>query len=302
MSRIRAFSYVAGAVVLCCFVCAWVMHRPLNREDHLHANGVQDAGSCETISAPTPVRKLAKSPRTGQMFWGIAHDKGMPRDRAYRVKTPKRIEATPEESNDVARVFARILESYENNDVEVMKASMKDIPCIVTNMKEKVFAELKGPLCEALQNRFIGWQTPLEFADVESLDVYLESSIELTIFLGNIALKREDFGAMVDIYDWLVLRRLLQYKNKYHDQGDKRFEACVDKFIEEWHRQIESENGFTRQSMWFQVDLQWPLYYDGTWTLEKLTNWVKDRATPLVNLGYTPKWLSEFDDLSEAVK
>jgi hypothetical protein len=210
------------------------------------------------------------------------------RDRAYRIKTPKRIEATPEQSNVVARVFAQILESYENNDVEGMKASMRDIPCIVTNMKDKVFAELKAPVCAALQDRFIGWQAPLEFADVDSLDVYLESSIELTIFLGNIALKRMDFGAMVDIYDWLVLRRLLQYKNKYHDQGDERFEACVDKFIEEWHRQIESENGFTRQSMWFQVDLQWPLYYEGTWTLEKLTSRVKECADPLIKLGYTP--------------
>ena len=219
----------AVAVVLCFLVCAWAVRGYFRQEDRLLGSAVLKEGSCETIPAPVPVRKLAKSPRTGQMYWGIAHDKGLLRDCAYRVKTPKRIEATPEQSNDVARVFAEILESYKNNDVEGMRTSMKDIPDIVTNMTDKVFAELKSPLCVALQNRFIGLQSPLEFADVESLDVYLESNIELTIFLGNIALRRVDFGAMVDIYDWLVLRRLLQYKNKYHDQGDEKFEACVDR-------------------------------------------------------------------------
>lgn len=292
----------ALAVVLCCLVCAWVMHRHFYRKDRLHVNSVQCGVSCETTPASTPARKLAKSPRTGQMFWGIAHDKGMPRDCAYRIKSPKRIEATPEQSNDVSRVFAQILESYENNDVEGMKASMKDIPCVVTNMKEKTFIELRRPLSTAYWEKFLSRESPLEFVDVESLDVYLRSNVELTIFFGNIALKREDFDTTVDFCDALVLKKLLKYKNKYHEDGAEGFEACVDKFIEEWHQQIESENGFTRQSMWFQVDLQWSLYYDGTWTLEKLTNWVKDRATPLVNLGYTPKWLSEFDDLSEAVK
>ena len=142
----------------------------------------------------------------------------------------------------------------------------------------------------------------MEFADVESLDVYLRSNIELTVFFGDIALKREDFGTTVDICDALVLKQLLNYKNRYREDGEERFEACIDKFIEEWYQQIESENGFTRQSMRFQVDLQWPLYCDGSLSLEQLTKRIKECANPLINLGYTPKWLSEFDDLSEAVK
>ena len=290
------------AVVLCCFVCAWRMRRHSCHEDHSLYEGIQENHSCEVITNDASGRKLAKSPRTGQMYWGIAHDKGMLRDRAYRIRTPQRVSITIEQSNAVARAFARILESYENCDVEGMKASMKDVPDIVTNMKEKAFIALKGSLCNALQSRFIGLQSPMEFQDAESLGAYLRSNIELTIFLGNIALKREDFDTMVDIYDALVLKQLLNYKRKYREDGEECFESCVDKFIEEWHQQIESENGFTRQSMWFHVDLGWPFYHDGTWSLAQLTKWVRDRADRLISLGYTPKWLSEFDDLSEAVK
>ena len=54
--------------------------------------------------------------------------------------------------------------------------------------------------------------------------------------------------------------------------------------------------------MWFEVDLQWDSYNVGVRTVEQLSSFVKEYAKGLINLGYTPKWLSEFDDLSEAVK
>ena len=37
-------------------------------------------------------------------------------------------------------------------------------------------------------------------------------------------------------------------------------------------------------------------------TAEQLSKEVKEYAKGIIHLGYTPKWLSEFDDLSEAVK
>ena len=79
-------------------------------------------------------------------------------------------------------------------------------------------------------------------------------------------------------------------------------EKTSDVLINEWKEQIEDINGFTRQFMWYQVDLQWRNYHEGTWTLAQLSDWTKRYANGLIRLGYTPKWLSEFDDLSEAVK
>ena len=183
-----------------------------------------------------------------------------------------------------------------------MKTAMKNVPGIVTNMQGKVFIQLSRPLRVALREQFLERKSPMDFSDVGKLSAYLRSNFDLTLFLGNIALEREDFETMVELYDALVLSRLLDYKKNYSEQGASELEKCVDGFVEEWHRQIESENGFTRQCMWFQVDLQWPNYNEGRWSVVQLSQFVKRFAGKLVSLGYTPKWLLEFDDLSEAVK
>ena len=202
----------------------------------------------------------------------------------------------------VAKVFARILESYENQDIEGMNTAMECVPDIVSNMQKKVFGQLSRPLRVALREQFLERKSPMDFSGVDKLSAYLRANFDLTLFLGNIALEREDFETMVELYDALVLSQLLNYKKNYSAQGSDELEKCVDGFIEEWHRQIESENGFTRQCMWFQVDLQWPNYNEGRWSAAQLSQFVKKFAGKLVSLGYTPKWLSEFDDLSEAVK
>ena len=246
--------------------------------------------------------RLARSPRGGKIYWGLGSTNGVPYDCAYRVQTPKRIPITPEQSNMVAKVFARILESYENQDIEGMNTAMECVPDIVTNMQKKVFGQLSRPLRVALREQFLERKSPMDFSGVDKLSAYLRANFDLTLFLGNIALEREDFETMVELYDALVLSQLLNYKKNYSAQGSDELEKCVDGFIEEWHRQIESENGFTRQCMWFQVDLQWPNYNEGRWSAAQLSQFVKKFAGKLVSLGYTPKWLSEFDDLSEAVK
>ena len=255
----------------------------------------------QTVEAMS-ANNLHKSPRSGQVYWGIGKRDGVMYDCAYRVQTPKRISITSEQSNMVTKVFASILEAYKRHDVERMNTAMKDVPDIVTNMQDKVFIQLSRPLSDALDEHFLRRQLPMEFSGVDELSAYLRSNLELTLFLGNVALAREDFTKMVDIYDALVLSQLLNYKTLYHEQRAESLEKCVDGFIEIWHRQIESEHGFTRQCMWYQVDAGWTLYHEGFCTLEQLTDRVKLGADQLLRLGYTPKWLSEFDDLSEAVK
>ncbi len=256
----------------------------------------------EQIRKPLSTNRLARSPRGGKIYWGLGSTNGVPYNCAYRVQTPKRIPITTEQSNMVAKVFACILESYESQDIGRMSAAVKSVPGIVTNMQKNVFGQLARPLRVALREQFLERKSPMVFSDVGKLSAYLRSNLDLTLFLGNIALEREEFETMVELYDALVLSQLLNYKKSYSAQGSGDFEKCVDDFIEEWHCQIESENGFTRQCMWFQVDLQWPNYNEGRWSSAQLSQYVKKLAGKIVSLGYTPKWLSEFDDLSEAVK
>lgn len=253
---------------------------------------------CATTTAKEPMMAT----RAGNVHWGVAKKDGRTYDCPYRIQIPKRTAITQTQSNCLARSFANILNSYREYDLSGMKDSIREVPDIVTNIHEGILLECSASLCAELRNRFLFRKTLFDFADADHLCAYLRLNMELVRFLGNIAVKRQDFDGMVDVYDALVLEQLLRYKHRYKELHAGNLEMCVDGLVDEWLLQIESENGFTRQSMWFQVDMQWPLYYEGTWTLAQLTTWVKSRANRLVRLGYTPKWLSEFDDLSEAVK
>jgi len=246
--------------------------------------------------------QLAKSPRTGHVHWGDGSKDGVPCKIAYRFQPPRRVPITDDQSNAVARAFIDLLESYEASDVAAMKVAMGNLPPVVTNMRQKAFSKLSHPLFTAFNKRFMNQNYRTEFSDVKAFDLYMRTNIELTYFLGGLAIKRADYDTSVAIYEALVLEKLIKYKSMYHQEGNNALEACADKYIADWHRQIESDDSFTRQCMWFQVDLQWAKYKDGSWTLKQLSDWAKRGAAPLTRLGYTPKWLSEFDDLSEAVK
>ena len=257
--------------------------------------------------SPAPVaqastNKLARSPRSGQVYWGVGPWNGQLRRFAYRVKPPARIPVTPDQSNDVAKAFAKIASGYLNGDVAEMNSGVASLPAVVTNMPDKLFATLARPVADGLKKSFLDLGYPMEFSSAEDLESYVDCSMNLAIIWGNLYLRRDVYDGPVEILDVAVLRRLLFYRDCFRQGGQREFEAVMDGFISKWHDQIESENGFTHQRMWFQVDLQWVHCSVGEWTPADLSAYVKSFAAPLVNLGYTPKWLSEFDDLSEAVK
>ena len=259
-------------------------------------------GSAPVVQAST--NKLARSPRSGQIHWGV-NNAG--RRVAYRYLPPVRTAVSPAESNEVATAFSCIAEAYRAGDRDAMLSRMKALPDVVTNMPDRLFLELAEPvrspvLYEFLKTNMRHPEGIKDFATVRDFAAYERINLDLTLFFGNLSLRRENYESPLVFLDSAVLSHLLLYKNKFHDGGQTELENAADAFIREWHAQIESENGFTRQVMWFQVDLSYALCDEGILTPAAVTARVREFAEDLVNLGYTPKWLSEFDDLSEAVK
>lgn len=252
------------------------------------------------VSASTHV----KSPRSGQIYWGV-NNAG--KKVAYRYITPVRKVVTSSESNDVATAFVRIAEAYRRGERDMMRECIGGMPDVVTNMTDSMYRELVKPVYCPLVYEFLAtrrWspQGLKDFASVDDFTAYERINLDLTLFFGNLSLKREDYEGPVVFIDAAVLDQLLLYKKKFHDGGLLDFEMAADGFIEEWRNQIEAENGFTRQVMWFQVDLNYALYNEGLLTADAISARAKQFAQGLLSLGYTPKWLPEFDDLSEAVK
>ena len=249
---------------------------------------------------PHKPRRLARTPRSGQVYYGTDNS-GAP--FAYRYRRPARVPVTSVQSNAVAKAFEGVARAYVEGDGKRMRACMESLPDVVTNMPDKLFTHLVHPISEALCDGFINPRELLkDFVSVADFEEYLRNSIDIAVFWGNSYAMREDFASPVEFLDVAVLRKLLIYKERFRNAGRPEMEKCADRFIQQWQNHIESEDGFTRKYMLFQVDLQWCTYKCGDRSLEQLSAFVKGKANGLIRLGYTPKWLSEFDDLSEAVK
>ncbi len=297
----RTVAFVVSIVVM--FIAAFgawlaMRHTDVDSSSHEPLN----CSPLEHVKQGSAYRARIKSPRGGRVYWGHSSRDGQPCAFAYRYKPPKRVPVTAEQSNAVARAFNEIVASYREGDISTMRTRIAEMPDVVSNMTEKAFVGPAFTAVHAMEDGFTMPKDLKEFATSRDFTQYCRINIEFALFLGNVFLMREDYESPMSQLDFRVLQVLLRYKDDFHAKGRMDMELAVDSFISEWETQIESENGFTRQYMWYQVDLQWACYNDGEWTLAQLSEWAKRYAKGLVRLGYTPKWLSEFDDLSEAVK
>ena len=183
-----------------------------------------------------------------------------------------------------------------------MREAMASLPVVATNMPDQLFLSLSRPVRDILTDGFLEPSSVMEFKSSKDFEDYARRNLELVLFWGEALMRRGDFDGPVLFIDHAVLRKLLIYKERFRADGLQDHEKCADAFVDEWHGQIESERDFTRRQMWFRVELNWPLYNEGILTPEEISKSVKVFADGLVNLGYTPKWLSEFDDLTKALK
>ena len=223
-------------------------------------------------------------------------------DRVVRYHPPVRTAISAAESNEIERVFAGLLAAYTNGQREAVRMYLDMVPGVVTNMPDQDFAVAVHPLRSAIRNGFMSAEKLREFDSLSDFEQYARINLDLIRFLGDVYVRRGGDCGLLYVYDSKTLGQLMCYRDMFHERGQLECEHAAETYIAEWKNQIESEDGFTRRYMWSQVDLQWPLYNEGRMALEGLSRYVKSYAAGLIRLGYTPNWLSEFDDLSKAVK
>lgn len=290
MIKRRLFLVVAVCLAFCAIAVGVVMLC------HLMPKAHHDTSDMKRI-------KPVKSRRGSQIYWGEGSIDGRPYSCAYKVVQPHWKPITTEQSNEFSRVFKSILNAYQCGDISGMKSSMMETPNFVTNMPEQLFYDFVQPVLHEQEAAFVHPKELRSFSSAEEFVDYCRINIDLALFLGGLFMKRDWFGCGAVIRcEGDVFAQLQRWKDKFHREGQEDLERAADGFIAEWIEHIESPDSFTRQYLWFEVDLQWPCYNDGLWTIEQLSAFVKDKAKILTRSGYTPKWLSEFDDLSGTVK
>ena len=153
-----------------------------------------------------------------------------------------------------------------------------------------------------LKNNFMGGILSRQFANPEAFKAYAMSNISGMNILGNAELEACLIPPHCAYLEADALTLFRKCGRKFRDEGRDDFAAVADELTKLMIDQIESENGLTRRYMRADLKLQRVLVDRGFSTREKVLRGVRADAYPLKVAGYFPKWLSEFDDLSEAEK
>ena len=206
---------------------------------------------------------------------------------------PPQYNMSEAQSNELASALEAISRAYDGGEVKQLRDRMQACPQTMTNISDWVFVALSRPLCKNFGERFLMAEPMKDFTELNDFKNYVELNFEMARFFGGIDLARGGYSGYLILLDKCTLKQLKRYKDKFHTEGQKELEACADKYIAEWIDQIESENGFTRKYMRFQVRLQYGRVEEERMTYEQLLDAVRDYATGLVRGGYTPKWLDE---------
>ena len=86
----------------------------------------------------------------------------------------------------------------------------------------------------------------------------------------------------------------MRYVDNFRNEERDDMRAVAQKYLDKWIAHIESPNGFIRRYAHWNLEMSWPRIELGKITPEQARQGSLGCATPLIRLGYTPKWLDEF--------
>lgn len=196
---------------------------------------------------------------------------------------------TKAESNELAQAFCDIAEAYTNGSLQTLCEKMAMVPSIITNVINSVCIGVRHPLYVPFDEGFLHEHKIRDFDDLREFADFVERNVAMVRFLGEIYVKR---GANVEyllVLDMRMLRRLVEYLEKFRKEGKHELAARADEFVREWCEQIESENGYTHRYVRFFYLLQ----TSGGIPAEPVVRSVRRKVGGVIAAGYTPKWLDK---------
>lgn len=228
---------------------------------------------------------------------------GHPTPPPEKMECQPNIQLSDIQRYELATVFQEINEAYTNCQVEVLRKRMAHVPDYFYHVSQKDFLELNGLLyAETFFPNYLHedkqpLSTLIEAGDKVGFENYVHVCFEAARFVGGFSIRRGTYAGDLRRIESKLLLRLQMLKKYFHKNGNERFEKSTDRLIAEWHEQIESPQGLTRQYALHVVDsfliarkLEPEQYrMSNKWILEE----GRAQVMSLIRLGYTPKWLDE---------
>ena len=203
---------------------------------------------------------------------------------------------TEEKKKEIADLFRKIAEAYQNEQVELMREYISLMPPDYSALSVKDRNEVSAPFC--FKKNFMRCDELKSFCKVEDFERFVRINIEAALFESEFETQMKYESGYGVGPERRVLSCLLQYKKKFAKEGLCEFEASADRFLSYWTSFIESDNGFSKRWANFIVDyneLKKFLRPDEAKTREASLKSARSSVQGLIRSGYRPKWLKDFE-------
>ena len=246
------------------------------------------------VKAEVPVRVIPEFYRRNVGRLRPNHEKSllMAESKGWllrRVSSP-RCKVPDEKCQEIKSLFDRMAVAYEKgltNELGELVAKMPECALTVPN---SIFYELCGNYVQCVRDRFLFWNGPFDFNDLEDLKSFMDCNLLSIEILGDLDLRRRDYS-LASWLDAQVVRQLVRFKAQFEEAKRHEMAAHVDQRLKAWCEKIDSPDGYLHRYMIYQVSLQ--LLAELDWRWEELLGSIHHKADGLVSAGYRPKWLDE---------
>lgn len=210
-----------------------------------------------------------------------------------------------EEACDLTSIFKDIVVAYTNEDLRAMRKCISCLPRIYYRLQWQAANGFETHFLGVLNDSFLRIKKLRDFSCVEDFDRYAEISLAAARFYGESDLRRNCFDFPIAV-EYLALKVLQQYKEKFLAEGRKDLADAADRHIDEWKTRIDSADGLTRQCAW--LCLKYNTVYIRALRPERAMTDAEGRVQArqyvrgLLSNGYRPRWLEDEFPCSEEQK
>ena len=243
------------------------------------------------------VNLLSPSENHHKVGWGLDRNDArvIAWEKSIQKYEKKRVEISEAERQALRAIYRDIQVAYTNNQVEAMKQAMACVSNRVDYIHDSLYRELAGGIEDLFWVRFLAANRQKDFDSPVEFARFLDLHTRMAFFLGDCHCRRNNYGqAPIQWIEYSTFEGLKRYVDSFRNEERDDLRDVAQKYLDKWIAHIESPNGFIRRYAHWNLEMSWPGIELGKITPEQARQSSLGCATPLIRLGYTPKWLEEF--------
>lgn len=179
-----------------------------------------------------------------------------------------------------------------------VKAMEKNVSLVSERMKRicwEQWIDIVRPFYELLDQRLDKNKVHDGFASEDEFDAYMTATIRGMNLMGMVQLHRYPPSSSALRWECYAMMTLKAYQRLFSESRRDNLAACAEKLIDQLVRQIESEEGLTRQYMNYLRERDLKVQVEERHVpRDVVLRGIRSHADLLKVAGYVPKWLEEF--------